>query len=121
MKRLELAQNRITDFGVAGFAQGLVKNQVLEGLDLSENAIADQGAEALGRAMEWHKSLTNVDVSMNYIESTEAKALATMANRLQKLVGLFLFPGNYIEKEMAKKIQEEKRDSLEVTEIIKQL
>lgn len=80
-RSLELASNRLHDFGIKALAQPLRQNRGLTFLGLAENKISDEGLQVLAEALGENQTLEILELDYNSI--TDEGALCTKPLRCQ--------------------------------------
>lgn len=86
LKKLQLANNRITDIGVNSLCEGLKNNTIMLELDLKSNKIGDNGATALSQLLKINSTLSKLDIRKNLlIGSVGAKALSVVLMRIKTM------------------------------------
>ncbi|CAJ1442465.1 unnamed protein product [Effrenium voratum] len=73
---LELASNRLGDFGAKALAQKLADNSSLTSIGLAENRIGDEGAKALAESLGASRALKSLELDYNSI--TDGSCLAQL-------------------------------------------
>ena len=78
LKSLELASNRLHDFGVKAFGVALEPNRHLKFLGLAENKISDVGVEVLAKALSANETLELLEMDYNLLTDAGAARLKAL-------------------------------------------
>lgn len=75
LRKLDLSNNDITDYGVIAFATVLSNNNTMTDLSLADNKIGDEGAEQLAKILEVNTTLDFLNLHGNKIGDEGAEFL----------------------------------------------